>query len=440
MVNNSLYKIPPQNIEAEQSVLSSCLITSEDAIEFTDRLISSDFYKSAHQKIFRAIISLVNKKTPTDLISVVSELRDNGQLEEIGGATYLATLIDTSPIATSIPHYSKLIKLSAVARQLIETTNKITLSAYESTGNIEEVLEKAQTDILNINLDFKDDSFVSLGQIIGDRVAQIEDMSKNTPIGIMTGFHDLDALTGGFWGSKLIIIAARPAVGKSSLMLNMAKHMAKNDHKIGIFSIEMDKEELIDRLIASECGINTIKLATGKNITIDDWIKINDAAFKIYDYPIIIDDTGGISIGEIKRRAKKMVKEGIEIIFIDQLSKIRGGHGDSEYEQRSYYVEELATLKKELRIPICLLAQINRKLEDRRNKKPLLSDLKSTGALEESSDLCILGYRKYLYTHEEDDKYHAEWDLAKQRSGPTRNIEMIWDAKTTTFKSIAKNY
>jgi replicative DNA helicase len=255
--------------------------------------------------------------------------------------------------------------------------------------------------------------------------------------GIKTGFRSIDSLTGGFWGALFIIIAARPGIGKTAFMLNMAKNMASCGHRVGIFSIEMDKESLIDRQIASLSGINSIRLRTGR-IGTEDWKAINQAAEKIYNLPIVIDDTGGLTIQELKRRARLMAKKGAEIIFIDQLSKIRGGTGQSDWEKRSCVVNELAEFKKELRIPIVLLAQINRKAEDTR--KPSLNHLKSTGSLEEDCDLCLIGHRDFPYTRKPEDETKANWELAKNRNGATTDIPMQWDGKTTTFYEVVANY
>lgn len=438
-MDNSLYKLPPNSIEAEESLISGILINNDTLSDIIDILIPEDFYRTAHQKIFSGIIKLHVKKEPVDLVTLPNILKEAGMLEEIGGATYLVTLVETVPLAVNPEHYAKIIKKASVARQLIEAANEIANSAYDSNGNIVDILDAAQSKIININFDMDNNNFISISELIPKRIDQYEEMSNQKRVlGIQTGFADIDRLTGGLKGSKFIVIAARPRVGKTALMMNMATNMAKAGHKIGIFSIEMDKEELVDRLISSKSGVNTIKLASGWGLNSEEWEKITYAAERIYEYPIIIDDTGGLKIQELKRRARKMVKDGIEIIFIDQLSKIRGGKGRSEYEQRSYIVNEIAILKKELRIPICLLAQINRKLEDRTNKKPTLGDLKSTGSLEEDSDLVLLGHRKYEYTKAEEDRHHAEWEIAKHRQGATCNIKMYWNGKTVTFSSLQR--
>ena len=435
-----MIKQPPQNLEAEESLLCSCLM--EDPAEVIDILFPEDFYKLAHQKIFKAIMNLYKAKQPIDLVSVVTELRVMGCLEECGGATYTSKLLNI-PQASNMISYAKMIKSASVGREIIKRANTISNSVYDTTitnGNIVEILDKAQSDMLGIKFELGNENIISFPDLCVNRVEQYDELSRGKVLGLKTGFPSLDYLTGGFWGSKLIIISARPRVGKTAIMLNMAKNIASCEHNVGIFSIEMDKEELIDRQISAETGINSIRLSTAQGITNEEWRKIHESAEKIYRYSIYVDDTGGLTIQELKRRARKMVKQGIKIIFIDQLSKIRGGQGKSEYEQRSFVVNELATLKKELRIPICLLAQINRKADDRPDKKPTLSDLKSTGSLEEDADIILIGHRPFLYSKAPEDEGKATWELAKHRQGPTRNIEMRFDEKTVRFYEVTTNY
>lgn len=441
MMGVSEYKTMPQSIEAEEAILSGILFDNSTLLEVVDILLPQDFYRTSHQKIYSSVLDLYRSKEPVALPTLTNKLKEAGVLEECGGATYLVTLVSTVPLAVNPEHYAKIIKKASVGRQLIAAANEIAKSAYDPQLNILDVLDEAQTKIINIKAETGNDDFAWVQDLVIQRVEQYEKMAKQKGVlGIQTGFSDIDRLTGGFRGSKFIVIAARPRIGKSAIMLNMAAHMASAGHKVGIFSIEMDKEELIDRLVAAKSGVNSIKLLSGQGLSEENWGKINSAAEIIYSYPIVIDDTGGLKIQELKRRSRKMVKDGVEIVFIDQLSKIRGGKGRSEYEQRSSVVNEIAILKKELRVPICLLAQINRKLEDRTSKKPTLGDLKSTGSLEEDSDLILLGHRKYEYTKAEEDKHHAEWELAKHRQGATCNVEMYWNGKTVTFSEIERHY
>ena len=439
MKDQSLYRLPPQSIEAEEALLSRIFFDSKVLVDIVDILQPNDFYRSAHQKIFSGIMKLFLKKEPIDIVTVPEILKEMDVLEEIGGATYIVTLVETVPLAVNAEHYAKIIKKASVARQLIVATNDIATSAYTANGNIVEVLDNAQSMLLNINLDIGSFNFTTSAELIMQRISQIEKMSKEgRPMGIQIGFSSFDYLTGGLKGSKFIIIAARPRIGKTALMLNVTNNIAASGHKVGIFSIEMEKEELIDRQISSKSGVNLTKLTSGRGITPDDWATIHSAAETIYNYQIVIDDTGGLRLQELKRRARQMLKDGVEIIFIDQLSKIRGGKGNSEYEKRSYIVNEIAILAKELRIPVCLLAQINRKLEDRQNKKPTLGDLKSTGSLEEDADIILLGHRDYEYTKNEEDMHHAEWELAKNKQGATTDMDMYWDGKTVTFSLLQR--
>lgn len=430
-------KLPPQNIEAEQGLLAACLLS--DPAEILDILVPEDFYKPAHTKIFMAISNLYKKKEPVDLMTLNTELKVMGRSEETGGATYLSGLLDC-PIASSSVLYAKIVKAAAVGRRIIEISSKTAQSIFDSEithNNIVELLDTAQSDMMKIGFEIGNDKHISVADLCLKRISDYENLCKGHEPGVKTGFSILDSLTGGFWGSLFVIIAARPSIGKTAFMLNLAKNMASCNHKVGIFEIEMDKEKLIDRIISSLSGINSMRLRTGR-IGSADWRAINEAAEKIYSLPIVIDDTGGLTIQELKRRARKMVKQGVEIIFIDQLSKIRGGKGKDIFAQNTNIVNELAEFKKELRIPICLLVQINRKAED--SKRPYLNHLKNTGAIEEDADLVLIGHREYPYTRKPEDETKANWELAKNRDGATMDIKMQWDGKTSTFYEITENY
>ena len=434
---NMFQKLPPQNIEAEQGLLASCILS--DPVEVLDLLSPDDFYRSAHNKIFTAILSLYKKKEPIDLTTLFTELKVMGCIEEVGGATYLSKLLDC-PIASNNVLYAKIIKAAAVGRRIIEISSKTTQSIFDSEithNNIVELLDTAQSEMMKIGFEIGNDKHISVADLCLKRISDYEELCKGHAPGIKTGFSMLDALTGGFWGSLFVAIAARPSIGKTAFMLNLAKNMASSGHKVGIFEIEMDKEKLLDRMISSLSGINSIRLRTGR-IGSEDWKAINQAAEKIYSLPIVIDDTGGLTVQELKRRARQMVKQGVEIIFIDQLSKIRGGKGKDIFAQNTNIVNELAEFKKELRIPICLLVQINRKAEE--SKRPYLNHLKNTGAIEEDVDLCLIGHREYPYTKKPEDETKANWELAKNRDGATMDIPMQWDGKTSTFYEITDNY
>ena len=432
-------KIPPQNLDYEKSILAACLLFPDDRETSLDHLAHEDFYNTAHQVIFRAVKDRTRKKEPVNILTVKSYLEAHGELEKIGGAAALFEIVDCYPIPPNTKHYCRQVKALASARKLITICNDTVRACYDTGGDYEAVLDRAQKDILSVDFGGKD-NFVTLEDLSMDSLDRYESVRAGTAEpGIKTGFHDLDAVTDGFKGSKFIVIAARPRIGKTALMLCLARNMALNGHRIGIFSIEMDKEELDDRFMSIETGFNTLKFTAGKGLqTKAEWDFVTNAASKKSSWKILIDDTGGLSIHELKRRSRRLKKMGVEVIFIDQLSKITGGVGRSEYEKKTDIVNQLAELKKELRMPIILLAQVNRKLEDRTNKAPALGDLKSTGSLEEDADIILLGHRPYEYDKENENPNLAFWEVAKNRGGPERTVRMRWDPKKTMFQDLQK--
>ena len=429
-------RLPPQDIQTEQSVLASCLLDAESLQTALEILKPEDFYSTSHLNIFKTFQYLIRNKKPVDLTTVTACLLEFKKLDEIGGASYLSNLLNECPLAVNIETYSETVKSKSILRQLIEIQTRSIDACYSAvSADLPDMLDATQKAILSIEPGNYKDSYVTMSDLTGQSYIRYEALQEGKgDKAIKTGLPTVDRLTGGgFRGSKLILIAARTRIGKTSMLTTMSRTMAINGHKVGIFSIEMDKEELDDRFTAAETGINSLKLSSGRGLSADDWIEINNAAETKVNWPVLIDDQGGLNVLELKRRARKMKKAGVEIIFIDQLSKIKSGIKGSLYEQNTYIVNELATLKKELRMPIVLLAQINRKLEDRQNKKPTLGDLKSTGSLEEDPDIVLLIHRNYEYTKKEDEKYEGELEIAKQRSGPCRNIKLNWTPKITTF-------
>jgi replicative DNA helicase len=432
----SLYNLPPQSIEAEESVLSSIMVNNDIFLAVADILTPGDFYRSAHQKVFSAMVKLVSQNEPVDLTTLSNILKKQNQLEEIGGSSYLVKIIDEVPLAINAPHYAKIVREKASLRELIEKANTIIRRCYNGQGEAGLILDEAQREITSINIAGQNETFTTMEKLTYQTYEYLETLNAGrAPKGIKTGFWELDMLTGGFIGSKLIVLGARPRIGKTSIMLNMAASMAKNGHKVGIFSIEMDKEELDISLLSAESGINSMRLRMGSGPDKYDWEKIVRASEKKSKWPVIIDDTGALPIMELCRRARKMKRDGCEIVFIDQFSKIRGDRRKNKFEEATEIVERLGDLKKELRMPVVLLAQINRKLEDRGNKKPTLADLKNTGQLEEEADIALLLHREEEYYPSPENKGKANLEIAKHRGGPCRDIALNWDAKRTLFTS-----
>lgn len=425
-------RLPPQNIEAEQSILAACLLFPDLCEQAIENLTPAEFYRTAHQIIFRAIIDLCDRKEPVDLITVKTHIETQGRLKESQGAAYLASLTEI-PIPSSISAYCRMVRECALSRCIIEKSNGAINACYR--GEDPEYVISTYTDELNILIQSgSGDNFVGMEDLTLQSADRYETMRQKKEKGIKTGFWELDSIIGGLKGSKLIIIAARPRIGKTALMCNLVANLAKQRVMSGVFSIEMEKEELDDRWNSSESGVNSMSLSIGYGPTDLEWLKLQNIFESKIKWPVIIDDTGGLHIQELKRRARKMKKMGCQIIFIDQLSKIKAPGPD--YERYTTIIDELGTLKKELRIPVVLLTQIRRQIEDREVKMPQLSDLKSTGRIEEEADIVMFIHRGYEYHRQEGQERVAVLDIAKHRGGPTRSIVLDWDKRTTTFRCI----
>jgi replicative DNA helicase len=338
-----------------------------------------------------------------------------------------------------MPHAAKCLKEYATRRNLIDACYKIQNKAFEPSEDFASLLGDAQRSILEVEDGCSPgESFCSMKDLTQKSIDRYAAAKTRQEIkAIPTGFPTIVRITGGgFRGSKLIIIAARPRIGKTALMLNMASNMAKRGRQVGIFSLEMDMDELDDRWMASESGVNSMRLVNGMDE--QEWERVVMVADKKSEWPILVDDQGGLTVDDLARRAKKMRQMGVEVIFIDQLSKIKGDNKQSEWEKNTKNVVALSNLKKELRLPIVLLAQSGRKTTESADKKPTLETLKMTGALEEEADVVLLGHRKFVYSKLPADADNAEWEIAKQRQGPEWNVEMKWDAKRTKFYEEAR--
>ena len=434
----SLNNIPPQEIELEESILSSCLLG--DAEEALELLRSEDFYRTAHQEIFRTIGDLQRQHVEVDLPSLVSALRDAGRLEKVGGVSLLARLTNEIPIAANIEHHARKIKGKAILRRLIADCNYITKACFRNSDNIEAILDDAQKRMLSIDLTSMNDSAVCYRDLCLEAADRYEMLyrKKGSITGIRSGFYTLDMLTCGFQDSDLFIIAARPSQGKTALALNMAGNIAKSGIPVAIFSLEMSKQQLFDRQVASVSGVNSQKFRSGKFEKVD-WQALTDAQSKIYGWPVHIDDAAALHYMEIIRRARRFKnKHGIQIAFVDHLQLIRGDKSPSRDREIGSITGGLKAAAKELNIPIVLLSQLNRKLEDRPSKRPVMSDLRDSGNIEQDSDVVAFLYRPGVYGDQEDFEGHAELHVAKQRNGPQGLIKLKWMAKTTTFLNLAR--
>lgn len=439
-----MYKIPmanlpPQNLEAEESILSAVLIDNDTLLEVLDVLAPEDFYKSAHQKIFAAVAELFNRNEPADLVTLSNILRAQNRLEEIGGATYLARLVDTVPLAVNAQHYAKIVHDKACLRRLIEKSNAIARRCFEDSDDVDNVIDFAESSIFEISENKIKPSFYHIGKIIEDNIDALEERqgSKALVTGVATGFTKIDELTAGFQKSDLIILAGRPGMGKTALALNIAKYAAVDSNiPVALFSLEMSKEQLSMRMLSSEAQIDSSKMRRGF-ISQNDWMKITDAAGVLSEAPIFIDDSPDITALEIRTKSRRLkMDQNIGLIIVDYIQLMRG---PASAERRDLEISEISrslkALAKELALPVVALSQLNRELEKRSDKRPQLSDLRESGALEQDADVVAFIYRDEMYNKDENNpkKGTAEIIIAKQRNGPTGFAPLKFWAAYTRF-------
>ncbi|MDL1964141.1 MAG: replicative DNA helicase [Deltaproteobacteria bacterium] len=439
----SLYKIPPQSIEAEESLLSGILIDNNTLIDIVDIISPEDFYRSAHQKIFSGIVELFSKNEPVDLVTLTNALKERGHLEKIGGATYLATLVDTVPLAVNSKHYAKIVHDKASLRQLIEKANEIAKECFEDKGNIDEIIDFAESSIFEISKNKHKQSFYPISEIIDGNIETLEERQGNKSLvsGVPTGFTRLDSLTSGLQKSELIILAARPSMGKTALALNIARNVAIDANvPVAIFSLEMSKEQLSMRLLCSEARIDSSRLRGGF-FSMEDWRKLTDAAGVLSDTSIFIDDTPDISALEIRAKARRLkMEKDIGLVIIDYLQLMKGR---MSAERRDLEISEISrslkALAKELDIPVMALSQLNRMLEQRNDKQPRLSDLRESGALEQDADVVTFIYRDEIYNNDANNpkKGIADILIRKNRNGPTGEVTLTFLDSYTRFENIA---
>jgi len=438
----SSHKLPPQNIEAEQSILGGILIENEAINKVMEILTTDDFYREAHRKIFNAMINLSERDEPSDLITLTNELRKLNQLDFVGGASYLTSLIDLVPTAANIEYYAKIVKEKAILRKLIQTSTEIITQSYQDRGDVEGFLDEAERAIFEISEKRVKPSFYSIRDIVKESFKTIERLfqKKEAVTGVPSGFKELDRMTAGFQPSDLIIVAGRPSMGKTAFCLNVAQYAAiENRIPVAVFSLEMSKEQLVIRMLCSEAHVEGTRLRTGF-LTESDWPKLTIAAGNLSDAPIFIDDSAALSILELRAKARRLNAEhGLGMIMIDYLQLMRGRtRVESRQQEISEISRSLKALAKELNVPVIAVSQLSRKTEERRDFRPQLSDLRESGAIEQDADVILFLYRDELYNRSEDNpnRGKAEVIIGKQRNGPIGKIELAFLDKFTTFKDL----
>lgn len=439
----TLQKLPPQSIEAEESILSTILLETNTLLEVLEILTPEDFYRTAHQHIFTAMEGLFRKAEPVDLITLTNALRESNQLEEVGGAAYLARLVDTVPSAINVTHYARIVREKSSLRRLIAKAGEITQRCYQDGGELEQVLDFAEGAVFEISENKHRAAFHPLSKIIDVNIDALEKRQANRALvtGIPTGYTRLDNMTSGLQGSDLIILAARPAMGKTALALNIARNAALiGNIPVAVFSLEMSKEQLSMRMLCAEARVDSSRLRSGF-LNPEDWAKITDAASVLSEAPLYIDDSPDISATSIRTKSRRLkMDRDLGLIIIDYLQLMRG---HENIERRDLEISDISRslklLAKELNVPVLALSQLNRKLEERSDKRPQLSDLRESGALEQDADVVAFIYRDEVYNKDENNPNRgtAEVILAKQRNGPTGTVPLTFLGAYTRFENPA---
>jgi replicative DNA helicase len=437
-------KLPPQSIDAEMSILGGILLENEAINRVLDILVPDDFYRESHRKIIRAMIELNEHREPCDLITLTTILKKRGELEEVGGGAYLATLVDFVPTAANIAYYGRIVKEKAIARNLIRAATEIVTDGYDEQSEIEELLDKAQKTIFEISENRVKTPYFQLNAILKDTIKYIGDLyeKKEHTTGVPTGFLDLDDKTAGFQRSDLIIIAGRPSMGKTAFALNIAQYAsvyAEPRYPVAIFSLEMSKEQLVTRLLCSESRVDASRLRTG-HLLDGEWDKIMRGAEKLFEAQLFIDDTPAISVLELRAKARRLKAEhDIGMIVVDYLQLMRGsGAPESRQQEISEISRSLKALAKELSVPVVALSQLNRGLESRTDKRPMMSDLRESGAIEQDADVIMFVYRDEVYNKDNPEvRGKAEIIIGKQRNGPIGTVNLTFLGEFTRFENYA---
>jgi len=440
-----LKRVPPQNLEAEQSVLGAILLDNDAINQALEILTAEDFYRETHREIFRAMVSLVDRSQPVDAITLSDALRSSGMLEAAGGAGYIAELAAIVPTAANIAHYARIVREKAVLRSLASTATAIAAGAYEAPGDVDQYLDQAEHQIFEISERRIRQSFHSMNEVTRASIALLERLyeRKEMVTGVPTGFTDLDRLTAGFQPSELIILAARPSMGKTALALNLATYAATAaDPPVGVafFSLEMSKEQLALRMLCAEARVDSAKARAGF-LGERDFPKLAQAAARLAEAPIFIDDNSDTSPLVLKAKCRRLMRERsshLGLIIVDYLQLMRSARpGESREKEIAEISRSLKALAKELRIPVIALSQLNRQVETRPDRRPLLADLRESGAIEQDADVIAFIYRDEMYRRDSKEPGVAEIIVAKQRNGPTGTAKLTYLSQYTRFENYA---
>lgn len=430
------FRLPPQNLEAEQSVLGALLIDKDAIVKVAGSLRPEHFYKDSHAEIYRAVIALYERQEPFDMITLPSELKKKKLLKKVGGVSYLAELANAVPTSAHVEHYSNLVKDAYTKRQLIFTASRIVEMGYKEEQEVPELLDRAESSLFNVAQEHLHQLFLPLKRILEESFDRLDSLRKKGGRirGVPTGFRLLDDKLSGLQGSNLIILAGRPSLGKSSLASNIVQFAAvEKKIPVGFFSLEMSREQLADRMLSAQADVDAWRIVTG-NLNDDDFAKLNQAYADLSEAPIYIDDTPGLGVLEMRTKARRLQMEhGVQLIIVDYLQLAHSRNLESRVQEVSEISQALKNLARELKIPVLALSQLSRAIETRGAKRPQLSDLRESGSIEQDADVVM-----FLYRENEEDKKAIKLLIAKHRNGPTGEIDLFFRGERTRFYEVEK--
>lgn len=433
-------RIPPQNVEAEQAVLGAMLLSHDAVIVAMEKLQSQDFYRDVHRIIFEAMEHLHRENKEIDVITLPDELKRMKKLDDVGGLEYVLNLPNLVGSAANIEYYANIVAEKALARNLISTCTELTTEAYDGQKETEALLDDAERRIFQLSDTKNRGDFASVGAVVEVTLDKITKLYENKAglTGLPTGFRDLDRMTSGLQPSDLILVAARPSMGKTAFTLNIAQNVGVRQHKtVAFFSLEMSQEQLVQRLLCQIAHIDSQKLRTGQLNSDEEWTRLTDACDKLYESPIYIDDTPGISVAEMRSKARRLKSEhGLDLIIVDYLQLMQGRNAESRQQEISEISRSLKALARELKVPLIALSQLSRSVESRQDKRPMLSDLRESGALEQDADIVSFLYREDYYDKETENQHITEVILAKHRNGPVGSVKLYFKNEFTLFLNL----
>lgn len=445
-------RVPPQNIEAEQAVLGAMLIEKEAIPKVMEILRDTDFYREAHRVIFTAMLELYNKNEAVDMITVTEILKRDSKLEDVGGIAYVTSLANAVPTAANVVYHASIIEEKSILRQLVSVSTQIASMGYEAGDDVKNIIDSAESKILEISNRKKTADFTPINEIVLDSFKSIEALmgNKNGITGLPTGFDDLDNLTSGLHGSDFIILAARPSMGKTAFALNVvqnvairaAKRMGGGPKTVAFFSLEMSKEQLVQRMLCAEANIDSQRLRIGE-LRDEDWAMLINTADTLSNANIYIDDTAGITAMDMRSRARRLkIEHGLDLIVVDYLQLMQGSGKKNNSGDRQQEVSEISrslkALARELNVPVLALSQLSRSVEARQVKRPMLSDLRESGSLEQDADIVAFLYREDYYNPETENKNITELIIAKHRNGPVDTVNLFFHKQFTKFVGLSK--